>query len=290
MVLDHPDPAAARLARAIARTQEAFREASTRAGLVDVAFIGNTSGAYPWEPSDTIDVDVVLFARGLDAALGAWLLEAGNQIRRALVPDCVEFELRVVRGPFKLARSRPSGPVVVAHLAVFTEATYLERPVTLRWAWRKYRCRIEPGRLARLAPHPPGWDDLRELAERKLRRVEGGVVLMTEWRLPTFAERLLEFRAPDPMVAEYCFSSANVCARTHARILGLEEADRLPNTDFARWYHEVVLHSPALEALMLLKDRARAEGYEGLTERALPLVIDYLRALDGRIGPGCGAD
>jgi hypothetical protein len=290
MVLEPQSSGVDQRASAIAQTQEAFRECPGQAGLFDVAFIGNTSGAYEWEPSDTIDVDIFLFARGLDEALGVWLLDAGDRVRRALGPTGVGFELRVIRGAFKLACLNPAGPVVLAHVGIFTEATYLECPVTLRWAWRKYRCRVEPGRLARLAPDPPGWDDLWRLASRKLRRMEEGAVRMTEWLLPSFTEKVLEFQSPDPMVAEYSFSSANACARAHARILGFEEADRLGNADFAHWYRKTVLNSPALVALMELKDRARADGYAGLTELARPLINDYLRALLRRIGPERGAN
>src|SRR5262245_6403826 len=183
----------ANLRQAIRIAQEKFRAGLGQAGILDVAFIGNTSDVYPWEPAFIVDIDLCLFVHEVDAFLGEWLLATGNEIGTDLDRLGIDFELKVLRGPYKPGSWRLTRPMAIAHVAIFTEASYARASPVLRWAWRKYRCLVEPERLTTYCGEAPGWLDLREIVERKLARIQTERIQMTEWKLPSFQKAVLEF-------------------------------------------------------------------------------------------------
>lgn len=277
-----------RLCRAIEIVQEPFRAALDLPFVQDVAFIGNTGGTYSWTPAFFIDVDICVFVDQMNLQAGEWLVGTGALLRNALDSIGIDFELRIIRGAYKPAMFHLTRPIALAHLAVFTERSYLDHGALLRWGWRKYPCLREPGRLMKLAPACPTPADLlhgpRGVRER-LAAVRAGKVEMTEHRLPSFTEHQLIFHRDDPIFVEYCLSACASMARSHARVLGHGEADRLGNPAFFLWYVERLLHSEALQKVVELKNRVRKEGYrvaaflaESLTERFLTeLAVELQR-------------
>lgn len=250
--------------------------------IVDVAAIGNASGVYEWQPCALIDLDFCVFVRAMDEAAGRELLAAREHLAGALADLDIDFELRIIRGPYKPAAPTLARPYLLAHLAVFSEQTYGVEPVFLRWGWRKYRCRQEADRLLRLAPPQPGLTELLHADAGVLARlamVRSGRVSMREWHLPGLDTGDLLFAADHPVFAEYCLSSCATIARNHARALGRSEADQLPNDVFASWYMKEVLANPAYAAAMKLKAQARRIGYGGTLPRARVLATTYLGSL-----------
>lgn len=268
-----------KLRRAIRLTQEELRAGIGHAGIVDVAFIGNTSGVYIWEPAMIVDIDVCLFVESTGREVGCWLLALGDRLRAGMEALGVDFELKVVRGPYKPAAWRLERPVAVAHVAVFTESAYRELPRSLRWSWRKYRCVVVPDRMFVEGDEAPGWQELQAIAERKLFRIEAGRVLVTQWELPDFMERLREFTTGHPIFAEYCLAGPLICARVHGRILRRAEADQLSNRDYVEWYRREIMETAELKELFQLKERARQRGYEGLIPSVNALASRYLSDL-----------
>jgi hypothetical protein len=116
------------------------------------------------------------------------------------------------------------------------------------------------------------------MVERKLTRIKTERIQMSEWKLPTFEKVVLEFTARHPVFAEYCLTGPLICARIHGRILGREEADRLPNREFVIWYRREMLDVVALEDLLFHKSRARQHGYEGLLPTVKDLAVRYFEA------------
>jgi hypothetical protein len=274
------------LRQAIDRTQEAFRAGIGQAGITDVGFIGNTSGVYAWEPALILDIDMCLFVTKKDAVLGHWLLAQRDHLRAALDRLGIDFELKVLRGPYKPAAWQLARPVAIAHLAVFTEDAYAQEPQALRWSWRKYRCVVEPSRLSSDRGQPPGWAELREMATRKRTRIRAERVQMTEWELPEFTTRVWEFDARHPVFVHYCLFFPLLCARTHGRVLGRPESDSLGNRDYVTWYRRELIASAALEEIQRLNARARQHGYANLLPQAREYAETYLDELLQRIPPG----
>ena len=255
--------------------------------VVDLAFIGNTSAVYDWTPCQMVDLDCFLFARELDERLGSWLLGLRDTMAERLEARNISFEVRIVEGPYKPSMSRLDRPVIVAHLGVFTEETYLRSPALKRWAWRKYRCEREAGRLRRYAPAPPDLDDFvygpKGLDER-LAAMRAGAVRMTEWLLPSLATRSFEIRTDDVAFQECCFAYCANSARNHARALGFLEADSLGNADFFLWYDRSLFRSEALLQLMRLKARCRDTGFDLDTDQTRRLALAYLEGLRAALG------
>jgi hypothetical protein len=274
------------LRQAIKLTQEMFCAGIGQAGIVDVGFIGNTGGFYMWEPALIVDIDVCLFVRQKDATLGRWLFARREEMRAAVDRLGMDFDLRVLRGPYKPAQWQLARPIAIAHLAVFTKEGYAQEPPTLRWSWRKYRCVVEPSRLGVDQGEAPGWPELREMATRKRARIQAGRVQMTEWELPDFALRQWQFDADHPVFVEYCLAAALLCARNHGRVLGRPESDRLGNRDYVAWYRREVLPTEALEGIQGLKEHARQHGYAGLMPQARDHAEKYLQELLSRIPTG----
>jgi len=273
------------LRQAIQLTQASLCAGIGKAGILDVGFIGNTSGVYQWEPALIADIDVCLFVRQKDAVLGQWLLARANDLRATLDRLGVDFELRVLRGPYKPARWNLVRPVAIAHLAVFLPTDFGQEPSALRWAWRKYRCIVEPARFSAYSGKPPGWPELLEMATRKLRRIQAERIQMTEWELPDFASRVWEFNASHPVFVEYCLEAPLLCARNHGRVLGLPESDRLSNREYVAWYRREVIATVALEKILEMKEHARQRGYAGMLPRAKDIAAQYLVELIARIPP-----
>lgn len=273
-----------KLRQAIRRTQEEFQKGIGQAGIFDVAFIGNTSGAYDWEPAIIVDIDVFLFVEAKSIELGHWLLDLRDRLREAVDALGADFDLKVIRGPYKPAAWQLARPIVIAHVGVFTEPSYRRVAPATRWTWRKYRCVVEPDRLRGQAPAPPNWQELHALADRKLFRIRAGRVTITEWELPGFGEQRQEFTPDHPIFAEYCLTGPLVCARVHGRILGRAEADHLGNRDFVKWYRREILDTAALEELLALKETARQRGYAGLIPSVRELASQYFTELIELIG------
>lgn len=268
-----------KLRKAIEITQAELRAGIGHAGIIDVAFIGNTSDTYIWEPAMIVDIDVCLFVESTDSRLGHWLLALRDRLQVAIAALGADFELKVVRGPYKPAAWRLSRPIVVAHIGVFTKESYQQATLAIRWSWKKYRCVVEPDRLFWAAQEPPHWRELRAMAERKLSRIRAERVQMAEWELPEFVERNRAFTPDHPVFAEYCLAGPLVCARIHGRILRYAEADQLSNRDFVRWYRREILDVAVLEELLDLKEVARQRGYEGLIPTVSELASRYFTAL-----------
>ena len=248
----------------------------------DLAFIGNSSDVYPWTPCFMVDIDVFLFANILDQRLGGWLLDRAARWRSQLAQQCIDFEARVIEGPYKPAIARLRRPVIVLHLGVFTDLSYLDQSPVKRWAWRKYICVAEPARLARLAPAGP---DVTELLigqrgiKYRLDAIASGNVTMRELVLPSFQEVLFPVSLDEPNFVECCFAYSLSSARNHGRVLGHEEADSLPNETYFPWYNDNVLSSKQLLELLRIKRVCRDIGFAVDPSRVQALAVHYLRSL-----------
>jgi hypothetical protein len=255
---------AAMLRPVIAAIKLDLVEEVRRGACADLAFLGNSSDVYSWTPCFMVDLDVFLFADVLDERLGSWLLDCEARWRAQLGRQCIDFELRIIEGPYKPAIARLERPIIVLHLGVFTELSYLASPPLKRWAWRKYTCLTEPGRLARLASPRP---DLTELlsgpkgVDYRLHAIASGTVTMSELILPSFLEEAFSVSLGDLNFVECCFAYALSCARNHGRVLGFGEADSLPNEKYVQWYSENVLGSEHLLQIVQIKARCRNTGF-----------------------------
>ena len=260
--------------------------AGVKSGAVqDVAFIGNSSSVYTWIPSRIVDLDVTIFVERVDAKLGAWLLMVQQHLTARLAELGIDFELRVIRGPYK-AMPRLSRPVLVAHVNLFTEDEYRKERPLLTWAWRKYACVAEQERLLRLSPERPS---MRELlagkggVDEKLRIMESGTAPMTEFLLPDFSVYRWTVSCGEPLFAEFCLAGTATCARGHARVLGYQEPDSLDNQDFAVWYDRAIMPAQEVVQVMKLKEIVRNDGYDAVLVSAPTLAISYLHRLQSTL-------
>jgi hypothetical protein len=273
---------AATLRPVIAAIKSDLVDGVRQGACADLAFVGNSSDVYAWTPCFMADLDVFLFADALDERLGRWLLDRAAWWRAQLGQQCFDFELRIIEGPYKPAIARLERPVIVLHLGVFTELSYVAQSPLKRWAWRKYACLTEPGRLARLAPPRP---DLTELlsgpkgVEYRLHAIASGSVTMNELALPSFREMTFSVSLDEPNFVECCFAYALSCARGHGRLLAFEEADSLPNETYFQWYSENVLSSGDLLQLLQIKTRCRNTGFDVDKSMVQTLAVNYLRSL-----------
>ena len=263
-----------------------FRAYSTYPGYIDVGYIGNTSGHYASSFGRIVDFDVFVFVERMDQVAGTPLAGLREQFTDECDARGIDFELRIIEGPYKPAIARLRRPVFVVHLGVFTEQLYVASPPLRRWAWRKYRCEREPGRLARLAPPQPTLAEFvagpKGLRQRRA-AIENGSVAMTEWLLPSLVAVPLTVTQTRATFVECCFAYAANTARNHARALGLAEADQLNNTEFFPWYNDAVFRSPELLDLMAHKARCRDTGFDLPVEQARELAICYMRMLEQQL-------
>jgi hypothetical protein len=260
-----------------------FRSYAMHPACVDVAFIGNTSGHYTSTPGLMVDFDAFVFVNQMDAAVGQPLADLRERSTRECDALGIDFDLRIIEGPYKPAITILRRPALVVHLGVFTEALYLAAPPLKRFAWRKYICEREPGRLARLAPTRPtlaefvtGPKGLRE----RCAAINDGSVEMTEWLLPGLQAKRFAITLEQTNFAECCFAYAANTARNHIRALGLTEADQLGNSEFFAWYNETIFRSPDLIELMDYKAACREQGFVLQVARARDLALRYMQALE----------
>ena len=229
-----------------------------RAGkLSDVAFIGSASSVYEWIPSRIVDFDVFMFVERLSPEVGKQVQCMAEEVKRELDKVNVDFELRIIEGPYKPQRSNWERPIVLAHVGVFDERLYLEAPVVRRWSWRKYSCELDVTRLARLCPQKPTASDLlygRDGIVDALRDLRRGRTSMVEWKLPDLQTDRLWFDCRSHVFVEFCHSAVATAARHHARLLDKPEADHLSNTEFFPWYDENILKTPSLLTYRELKE------------------------------------
>ena len=245
----------------------------------DIAFIGNASDVYEWVPSRIVDVDCFVFAQRWGCAAGGVLSAASAQARKAIEALGLDFEMRLIHGPYKPDRSAAQPPIICAHIGLFDDNRYRAQSALSRWAWRKYRCVIEPERLMRLAPPQPETPELIDAIHDRLEGLTSGRTTMTEYELPTLEKRALEFPASTPQFVEFCYSSAATTARHHARVMGHPEPDALANDEFFAWYQSHMLRSEALAELMELKTQSRDSGFSGLGSVPPELATTYLLAV-----------
>lgn len=267
------------LRREIQTAKDALAAGVSEGRFLDIAFIGNASSIYTWEPGSIIDLDVCIFVREKSLTVGTWLHDLRERLAKDFATRNVDFYLRLIKGAYKEAVRVVQRPVLVAHLALFTEDSYLDCLPLIRWAWRKYTCLVEPQRLSRLAPEKPGVDELMESVAKRLGDIELGAAPFMEFTLPEFEEVKWTVGPGDPLFAEHCIMGALVCSRNHARVLGMLEPDRLNNTDFALWYHQTLMPAPELCTLVELKAKARREGYGEIVAVAPALCRSYMHHL-----------
>jgi len=283
MVIDPLEP----VVTAVGHLREAMLSLPGRGGITDVALIGSAGDIYAWIPSRIVDFDAFVFVEKLDSTAGYALQVFEREMRERHHALGVDFELRIIQGAYKPQRRPEDHPIVLAHLGVFDETTYLGESVVKRWGWRKYTCQREPGRLARLSNRKPAAEDLlngpRGVCE-KLADLYCGRTSMIEWILPHFAAALRVFDSGNPIFAEFCHGAAATTARHHARLYGCTEADSLGNCDFFRWYDRCILKTHSLLPLMELKARSRNQGFDDV-ERSRALAIDFLEAVKHTLSP-----
>ena len=276
-----------RLAAMVEAVKCAFRAGLGEGTIADIAFIGNASPVYAWVPCRMVDLDCFLFVPRLDRSLGDWLSRMQTRVGVEFDAVGVDFEVRIIEGPYKPSAAGLERPIIVAHLGVFTEEMYRAAAPLKRWAWRKYACEVEPARLQRLAPPRPSLDEFvhgsRGLLER-LAALEAGRVAMVEWLLPELAPTTFFIDRGSVAFQECCFAYTNNCARNHARALALIEADLLGNADFVAWYVSNVFSHPPLRELFAMKAEARDRGFVHDTGRVHEATVGYLRALAAHLG------
>lgn len=270
------------LCAAVQQVKKAIAAGIEEGVLEDLAFIGNASDLYRWEPCGIVDLDVCLFVQRHDRSVGLWLLTLRKLIVESLRDKDIDVDLRIIRGAYKNAVIDLRSPSIVAHVSLFTEQMYLRRPILLRWAWRKYSCVIESGKLRRLAPARPDFNELlhgRAGVLQKLESIESGNAPLVELNLPDLNETRWSVHLGDPLFAEYCLSAAATCSRNHARVLGLSEPDALGNSAFAEWYDRTLIQSSPLLEVFRLKHLIRTHGYADALTTAPSLARNYLQQL-----------
>ncbi len=285
-----PSTSAALLESLIAAIKSDLADGVRGSMCTDIAFIGNMSEVYAWSPCFMVDFDAFIFSNALDERLGKWLIDLGARWRAKLANRGIDFELRVIEGPYKPGIKWLQRPVIVLHLGVFTEADYLAQSSLKRWAWKKYTCLSEPARLARLAPRTR--PDVAALlsgprgVEHRLRAIACGCVPMRERVLPSFREQEQFVTLDDPNFVECCFAYTLGSARAHGRVLGFAEADSLPNEKYFVWYADHLLNSADLLDLLEMKSRCRNSGFTIETAKAQTLALGYLNALSHSLAAG----
>ena len=175
------------LARINAELKDRFQALLTNEAVLDLAYIGNTSGRYRSNLGSIVDFDVFLFARAIDSTAGKLLGLLREQFCEWANREGADFDLRIIEGPFKPAIVSLKRPLFQAHVGVFTQSLYLASAPLKRWAWRKYRCEREPDRLARWAPAPPTLEEFingRKGLRERLAAIERGSVQMTDTKGP----------------------------------------------------------------------------------------------------------
>ncbi len=271
-----------RVRTAVATTRSALLELTRCAPIIDVALIGSAGGTYRWTPSRIVDFDCFVFVEALDNKAGTALQNLNDDLVNKLGKTGVDFELRIIRGSYKPNRTMADPPILLLHLGVFTDDSYLQEEACKRWAWRKYICQVEESRLARLAPSRPSLEDLlygpRGVVER-LADLNRGKTAMCEWLLPDLNSTEITIDHHSSVFVEFCYGSAATTARNHARILGYPEADRLENDQFFSWYQETVLPTKTLLPLMEMKRRARDEGATAGDTRPRELCTSFLKSV-----------
>ena len=268
-----------RIVELVRLTKSLFVERIPNEFIEDMAFVGNSSGIYPWEPAKLVDLDVCLFVRQKDIATGQWLADVRDELKLRIAELDADFDCRIIVGPYKPSLEELERPFIFVHLAVFLESEYKNASRLLRWAWRKYECLVRKDRLNALAPPHVSKDDVVAKVFTQLEMIERGETTMREWLLPTFAAATIEITADNPNFAEVCFSSVATCMRHHARALGRAEADALENREFFHWYTNNIAPSEALAELAVLKERTRNEGFGAMRVRSRVLAITCLREL-----------
>jgi hypothetical protein len=167
--------------------------------------------------------------------VGEWLLDICNQLSCDVGALGIDFELRVIRGPYKPPILEVVKPVLVAQVSLFTDQSYREQRALLRWGWRKYSCIVEEHKLQELAPLPPTINELIEGqsgVREKFVIIESGSSPLVEALLPDLQEVRWEVHKGDALFAEFCLAAGALCARNHARALRRSEADTLANREF----------------------------------------------------------
>lgn len=278
----HPKKDLNNIYHAIKIVKDCFKEGLTLPFIEDLAFIGNASDIYTWEPTRIIDLDICLIVKTINCDVGFWLQKVKQRLLNQLKHLAIKLEFRIVRGPYKPTPYKIKQPIILAHGAVFTEKTYLEEAPLLRWGWRKYKCFIEEERLKRLAPSKPSIHELLsgpKGIEERLANISRGEAIMRERVLPSLKWKKLEFGVESYLFSEYCFAAGANTARNHVRVLGKKEADHLPNIVFFPWYYNKIFSSFELMQLIELKKRTRQKGYSGTTQKAKVHAETYLLEL-----------
>lgn len=111
---------------------------------------------------------------------------------------------------------------------------------------------------------------------------------MNEMVLPSFREVAFSVSLSEPNFVECCFAYALTCARNHGRVLGLEEADRLPNDSYFQWYSENVFRSVPLLQLLQIKMRCRNTGFDVDRSTVQALAVHYLASLSATLATNTG--
>jgi len=276
----------AKLIEAVEAAKATVLDALCSDCVEDLAFIGNASTVYPWEPAMIIDLDVCMFVTHMDETTGRWLQAFANSLEALMENRGIDFELRIIRGPYKPVREDVIRPAMVLHGAVFTEKTYLEEAALMRWGWRKYQCEVDAERLVRLAPQKPNLETLLhgpKGVNERLAAIRKGLIVLQERLLPSLEFVDITFDVDHPLFAEYCLTAGATTARNHARVLGRMEADRLTNQEFFPWYFSNVFASLDLAELVRLKAGVRQTGYKNLMPRVRELAWNYLESLGGSL-------
>ena len=168
------------------------------------------------------------------------------------------------------------------HLGVFTE---FELPRRITFGTLGVAEIFLLGRTGATSAAGPPKPDLRQLLSGakgvafRLNAIASGSVTMVELVLPTFREATFSVSISDPNFVECCFAYALASARNHGRVLGFEEADKLPNEVYFRWYSDTIMRSDDLLQLVQMKAQCRNTGFDVHGSMVQALALRYLRWL-----------
>src|SRR5437588_12071719 len=105
------------LEREIKHIKDVFARAAFDGRVTDVSFIGNASEIYPWEPTPIVDLDICLFVSQRDRRVGLWLSEVRQSLAESMNAKGLDFDLRIIRGPYKQALMSVERPIIIVHMS-----------------------------------------------------------------------------------------------------------------------------------------------------------------------------
>lgn len=206
--------------------------------ILDIAYLGSSSGHYGWHETRFCDFDIWVYVSNInDNDVYSFLTQITQSIKNRL--RHIKVLAGAINGPYKPGIKELNEEYLFIHYLIDDDSTYKKRTLFTQASWSKYEAFVDKSLLKKLLIRTPSYADL--LTEKcginnAILILESGTICYEALDFINKKKLNLCFSNTSAQFVEFITHSVMMICRNRARLDKHIEPDVLSNEHFSEWY------------------------------------------------------